>query len=107
MSLPPITVVVQSSAALQGQVSNTATVTATQFDPVASNNTATAAVTLTSVLGESITDPPTTVVVLDTNLPRTGAAGTGLMLRFGALLTAAGAILLLVGRRRPVRRPIA
>ena len=107
VSLPAITVVAQSSAALQGEVSNTATVTATQFDPIASNNTASAVVTLTSVLGESITEPPTTVVVLDTNLPRTGATGTGLMLRFGALLTAAGAILLLVGRRRPVRRPIA
>ncbi len=105
-SLPPITVVVQSAAALQGLVSNTATVSGSRFDPVAANNVAPAEVTFAQVLAEVITDTPTTVAVLDANLPRTGAAGTSLMLRFGALLTAAGATLLLVGRRRPVRRPL-
>lgn len=101
-SLPAITVVAFADAGLQGAtVTNTATVSGSLFDPVASNNTAGAVVVFPAVLAEQVDQTTTTTpVVIDTNLPRTGASGTGLFLQTGLVLTGAGAVLLLVSRRR-------
>ena len=101
-SLPAITVVAFADAALQGTtVTNTATVSGSRFDPVAANNAAPADVILPAVLAEQVDQTTTTTpVVIDTNLPRTGASGTGLFLQTGLVLTGAGAVLLLVSRRR-------
>lgn len=101
-SLPAITVVAFADAALQGAtVTNTATVSGSLFDPVADNNTAGAEVVFPAVLAEQVDQTTTTTpVVIDTNLPRTGASGTGLFLQTGLVLTGAGAVLLLVSRRR-------